>query len=366
MEKFCVFCGKKPESKSHEHVVPQWLMKLTGDPNREVFLGLKWTSPTLDKRRFSFKALTFPACEECNNRFSTLEAQAQVVVETILERGPLGAGQWDTFFDWLDKIRTGIWLGWIYLNQNYRGLRPLFHIGQRIASKDRLVIIYEIQHDGQTGVMWSGTEDPLFQHMPSCFALTINNFVFFNTSYDFLFSRRFGFPYPSKREFRAEGGIWIEMAKGLHEPRLPLLKRKFKTGGTQLFQPMIPYEHFRTTDDERVGFSDFYNHAYVKSNCMDFAVGRGKIFRANRKELVIYPEASSREWIPKQNFPRGEVTHQVAVMAAEFLEELFQNQPSFGRLSEEDCLARKAEIQGAVNLHRTILDHFIKQKDRYY
>lgn len=46
MDKFCVFCGSKPESKNKEHILPQWLLKLTGDPNREIFLGRKWHEDT--------------------------------------------------------------------------------------------------------------------------------------------------------------------------------------------------------------------------------------------------------------------------------------------------------------------------------
>jgi hypothetical protein len=28
------FCGKNSESKTKEHIIPQWLIKYTGDPNR--------------------------------------------------------------------------------------------------------------------------------------------------------------------------------------------------------------------------------------------------------------------------------------------------------------------------------------------
>jgi hypothetical protein len=44
MDKFCVFCGKKPQSKNREHIIPQWLIALTGDPNRDVYLVRKWAS----------------------------------------------------------------------------------------------------------------------------------------------------------------------------------------------------------------------------------------------------------------------------------------------------------------------------------
>ena len=38
--KFCVFCGKPPDGKTREHVVPYWLLEMTGDPTRVVAFGL--------------------------------------------------------------------------------------------------------------------------------------------------------------------------------------------------------------------------------------------------------------------------------------------------------------------------------------
>ena len=39
MEKRCIFCGKVPETKTKEHVIPQWLINMTGDPKRNLHLG---------------------------------------------------------------------------------------------------------------------------------------------------------------------------------------------------------------------------------------------------------------------------------------------------------------------------------------
>ena len=366
MDKFCIFCGKRPQSKNREHVIPQWLIRMTGDPNREVYLGRKWTSPSLEERRFSFSAFTFPACESCNNKFSELEGRAKPVVKAILERKPLGASHWDTFLDWLDKIRTGLWLGMIYLNENHRCLIPMFHITKRLGSKDRFVIVYEIQDDDDTGIGWAVTESPLFEYTPSCFTLTINNFLFLSASYDFLFSERFGFPFPKKRVHRQEGGFWIEMNEGTQRLQFPLIKKRFKTGGTQLFQPMIPYGHFRTDSDEAEDFAELYDNPYVQSSCMNFEAGRGLVYRRERNQLVVYSDSSTLEWIPKQRFPRGEVHHQTGVLAGEYLEELYNNHPLFDSLPEDERRTREGEIESAIRLHRTIMDHFIAQKDMYY
>ena len=39
LEKRCIFCGKKPSEKNREHIIPRWLIALTGDPKREWYLG---------------------------------------------------------------------------------------------------------------------------------------------------------------------------------------------------------------------------------------------------------------------------------------------------------------------------------------
>src|SRR5437016_72315 len=109
--RFCVFCGERPRSRSREHIIPQWLIKLTGDPNRQIYVGRAWYRPTLPMRQFSFSRLVFPACEQCNGRFAVLEGHAQLVMKRILVRDVLAAQDWDLFLDWLDKIRVGLWLG---------------------------------------------------------------------------------------------------------------------------------------------------------------------------------------------------------------------------------------------------------------
>lgn len=367
MDKFCVFCGKKPQSKNREHIIPQWLIALTGDPNRDVYLGRKWASGNLEERRFSFKAFTLPACRDCNNSFSHLEDQVKPVVEAILCRAAVAEKQWDIFLDWLDKIRTGLWLAMIYLNENYRGLKPMFHITRRVGAKDRFVIVYEIVNDGDKGVGWAMTDSPLFHYMPSCFTMTINNFVFFNASCDFLLAFRFGFPYPTRVDFCSEGGQWVKLEKGTERLKFPLIERKFKTGGMQLFQPMIPYNQAFEEDGSPANLLDFYDTEYVRSNCLDFDSGRGHIFRREGNDLVRYSQTASTEWFPKQRFPRGELAHQTGMIAGQFLEQIYHDhQPSFDSLSSDDRKEREAEVGGAIRLHRKIMEHYLGQKDMYY
>ncbi len=278
MDRFCIFCGERPGCKTVEHVIPQWLIHLTGNPHRQVYLGRKWASPKLDKREFSFDSFAFPACDKCNSAFSNLETRAKSIVETILDRGSLTSYHWDTFLDWLDKVRIGIWLGMIYLNQNHLAIAPGFHIGDRLGSKDRFVIVYEIEDDGDKGVGWGNTESPLFGHMPSCFTLIIDNLIFLNASCDFLFSERFGFPFLKNRRHREEGGMWGDLVEGTETLQFPLVRRHFRPGGTQLFQPMFQHNFLQQDNSDPVDVSDLYNTPYVRFHCMDFTPEGGKCF----------------------------------------------------------------------------------------
>ncbi|OFW30667.1 MAG: hypothetical protein A3H97_24220 [Acidobacteria bacterium RIFCSPLOWO2_02_FULL_65_29] len=75
-------------------------------------------------------------------------------MKRILAHDVLAAQDWDLFLDWLDKIRVGLWLGMLFLNKNYRDVSPRFFIEGRIGTKDRFVLVYDIEDDGQEGINW--------------------------------------------------------------------------------------------------------------------------------------------------------------------------------------------------------------------
>jgi hypothetical protein len=133
---FCIFCGAAPSEKTQEHVMPQWLLRLTGDPNRSAYFGRDWLSPDLKQRIYSWSSFTFPACDACNERWSHIEGEVKGIVERMLTSQPLAAQDFYVFLDWIDKVRTGLWLGMIYLNKNCRGIIPQFHIDDRVGQKD--------------------------------------------------------------------------------------------------------------------------------------------------------------------------------------------------------------------------------------
>lgn len=157
---------------------------MTGDPKRTLNLPFPYVGRDSPERAIAFDAFHFPACSECNNGFAKSEDDAKKVVEKILQHAPLSATDFDTLLGWLDKVRIGLWLGFLYLGKNPFSISPNFHIANR-AAKDRAVVIYRAD-DQRTGLHFQGTNTPMFHHLPCCFTLVINEFYFFNVSADFL------------------------------------------------------------------------------------------------------------------------------------------------------------------------------------
>lgn len=75
----CIFCGEPPDNKTKEHVIPKWLIELTGDPKRIWKLGVRYGEEDKRKRERKFAAdqFQFPACEACNSAYSELEGRAK-------------------------------------------------------------------------------------------------------------------------------------------------------------------------------------------------------------------------------------------------------------------------------------------------
>ena len=200
--RFCVFCGNPPEKKNREHILPQWLLELTGDPKRVVNFGTDFR----DGRTIRFDWLNFcvPACESCNTEYSNLEVRAKSYVLTLLDRGALASNEYIDFMGWMDKVRVGLWIAYHFIQGNPTNIRPRFHIKSRISQKDRMIAIYPIEGDG-VGLNALGTESLVFHSQPSCMGLRINNILIINMSSDFLFSARCGFPFPRSRFTRLDG-----------------------------------------------------------------------------------------------------------------------------------------------------------------
>lgn len=191
-EKCCVFCGEKPKDKNQEHVIPQWLIRMTDLGKKEVLN----VHPDED-RHISFMHFTFPACTECNSRFSKMEATVKPVLERVLAGQSISGADASLLMDWFDKIRIGLWLANMYYDpQLKQAVKPHYYIDFAVAKKDRMLSIQKInlKPGEDKGMYFGGTKTPLFNYSPVAFTVLINDYYFFNASTHNLVSPRVGFP----------------------------------------------------------------------------------------------------------------------------------------------------------------------------
>ncbi len=195
MKKFCVFCGQAPENKNKEHVLPQWLIRMTGDSKRIATFGVDFSKQPFAPRQFSFDALTFPACSRCNDEFGRLEALTEPVVRRLISNQAVSGNDLTILLDWLDKVRVGLWLGYLYLDKNPMGITPSFHIRNRVGQVDRMVAIIKLADHASVGLSFFGPESKFYHLTPTCFGLRVNGLCLVNASGISLCTRRLGFPY---------------------------------------------------------------------------------------------------------------------------------------------------------------------------
>ncbi|WP_156388966.1 hypothetical protein [Mesorhizobium sp. Root695] len=198
----CVFCGEPAINKNREHILPKWLLELTGAPSRVVTMAF---DPGTGKPiKFAWSALVMPACEACNAEYSALEAAVKPILLALLDRRPITSRQYLLLLDWLDKVRVCLWLNQLILQKAMETIDPHLHVGNRIGTKDRLLYLYTL--DGQAmGLNAFGIESLIFQHQPSCFALRVNNIILFNASSDYAFSDGCGFWHPERIDRQIDG-----------------------------------------------------------------------------------------------------------------------------------------------------------------
>lgn len=235
MERFCIFCGNKPLESTKEHILPKWLIELTGNINRLVKYG---AHPVTGKQKeFGWINFKFPSCNVCNNKRALLENKTFEIVKKLLNRENISTEEANTFLDWLDKVRIGMWLAYHYLHENSLRIAPRFYIDSRIDKKDRMLALYFLDKQSDGLNIW-GAETLLFQLKPSCFSMKINNVYLLNMSWDFMCSKRCGFPYP-KYIKNKEGLFIIEKFRketGMKSP-IHQLGVKLYPPALQLYQP---------------------------------------------------------------------------------------------------------------------------------
>lgn len=215
-----------------------WLLKATGDPNRQFRIGSslitaeEWIRPA--------SSFTFPACEECNHSYGKgLETQARKIILAIQNGKPITVENAYRLLDWLDKVRIGLWLGFGMLHKE-GDFTPRFSIDTRLGRKDRLAIVSVDPTDTTKRLTFGGTDNNLFRLSQCAMFLGINNIRILSISADFLLTRETGLPHgvdpylvSGKRGF-----IGSDLVSGTYD-----LSQNWgalaKLGGTILAQPII-------------------------------------------------------------------------------------------------------------------------------
>jgi len=191
-EKFCIFCGKKPKDKNQEHVIPQWLIRMTGLEKEEALN----VHPDKNKH-IPFMRFTFPACTECNSKFAKMEAAVKPVLERVLSGQSISGADASLLMDWFDKVRIGLWLVNLYYDKDLKyDVGPRYYIDFGVAKQDRMLSIQKLNlKEGENkGIYWFGTNTHLFKYCPVGFTMLINDYYFFSGSTLNLVSSRVGFP----------------------------------------------------------------------------------------------------------------------------------------------------------------------------
>jgi len=315
-----VLCGQAPENKTREHVLPRWLLELTGDPRREANLGIDWTKTPPKPIKFSFDQYFFPACDPCNSKYgSVLEGPAKAYMKSMLDGEKLSASEIEHLFDWFDKVRIGVWLGSMTLNKNPVGIEPKFAVADRMGTKDRLLFVYRDRAASKGLTVIANT--PIFWTMPSCFGLSINDLHFFNVSSDFLFSFELGLPYAKAPEWESDlKAMSISIASGTETMCLPLTQLAVRSGGTELYQPMM-FDCKPNSEQDKI--RPYYETPYAREFFPDSKNPRGVVWRKTSGGIEKYPSHSSLDWRPPMDLDRKDILRKLTIAVMESQSLLF-------------------------------------------
>ncbi|HUV77368.1 MAG TPA: hypothetical protein VMW06_04855 [Desulfobacterales bacterium] len=363
MEKFCVFCGQRPKQKNKEHIIPKWLIELTGDPNRVGRFGIdkRVLSSGLRNREFAIDQFTCPSCSDCNSKFSDLEDASKTIITKLINWEPLSDLDFDILLDWFDKVRIGLWLACYYLDNNISGIYPKFYISNRIGTQDRMLAIYQADYE-RKGLTWIGSDTMAFSFAPCCFSLLVNDVYFTNISTNFLISRRIGFPFPTEGYNRKEDGLTMfKVTNGLERMILPLLRKPLKLSGTELYQPIYSFSasmHSGSTESE----TQFYDTEYVRTHSLDSAKGIGKIFLKTGRKLHPLSHTASLDWIPDHKHDEATINRDIIIQTMEYQMHLDELGPSLdSTLSPEEKRYWKRTRQLWRSINRKWIEFANKQ-----
>lgn len=270
-EKFCIFCGEKPKNKNLEHVIPQWLIRMAGVEKKTVFAP----HPDLG-RDISFMHFSFPACTECNSKYSKMEGDVKPVLEHVLAGQSISGAEASLLMDWFDKVRIGLWLSNMFYDPKLKhDVRPHYFIDFGVAKKDRLLSVQKLNlKEGENkGIYCAGTMTHLFNYCPVAFTMVINDYYFFNASTHNLVSPRVGFP-------KIDNAKPYDNEKGLLE--IDVVENPRKKIVNPVVQSFIPNSEaitfYQPIYRDFLDPKDFVVDEYMKQHSYNVDTGLGGVF----------------------------------------------------------------------------------------
>ena len=254
--RLCVFCGQRPDTKTREHVVPWWLLKMTGNPRRVVVFGQNYAKRN-KPIRYSWSKFVAPACNTCNSKYAKLEGRVEPSIKALQRREGLPVSAYIDLMDWLDKVRIGVWLLQHMIENHPIEITPNFYISSRIAEKDRMLALYVFDSENK-GINLFGSDSLIFGVMPSCFGLRINNLLLLNASSDFFCSKGCGLPHPNSMKIlmgeENHGKLQSEGFSYATEIANPITTLK-------LFKPVVwLYQPIKMPSSDPIFQAGYYGH----------------------------------------------------------------------------------------------------------
>lgn len=317
-----------------EHIIPKWLIEYTGDPKRKANFGIDFTTGKL--REYSFDQFKFPACDKCNHSFSALESEVKDIVINITEEKPISSMSFSRLLSWFDKVRVGLWHGFIMLDKNILGISPNFHIDNRIDVADRALLIYKTD-DGRKGIQFLGVNFPCFTYHPVCFCFMVNQFYFVNISTDLLLTKQFGLPYSKNNYLNKKGQYGLSMVKGKEQVQFPILKRYSKKKRVEIFQSIIKNEI--VSSDRTLWSTKYARSFFMNTNYF------GKVFINKRGVFSEYANLPTNDWIPVYSYSREDLSLAIIKEILSVHDKFLTNSRSFEFEDEEHKRGSLATIK---------------------
>ena len=235
-------------------------------------------------------------------------------------------------------------------------LIPQFHIQDRVAQKDRALLIFETD-DELEGIALGGFDTPVFHSTPSVCFIGINRFYFVSVSSDFVLAKQLGWPYASARKLVDidTDGAHMEVEEGTQQITPPIFTSPPLSVGTVLLQP-IAHQYLRLSNPEE--FRKVFLSDYVKAASIDETSGIGRLL-INNDAPAFYPTEESDLWKPKEKYERHTLAMDIGLWSALLQRDMYRDQPDYSHFPDADRESRSQEIEGILKVQDLIISHLL-------